>query len=419
MSDAIRRSLQHASTLLIDAQGTPTEQVLKRVPITPGESEGKGQYDEQWLQYLVQRHPSTLPVEELEPGFGRLIPVGMELPTPAGSVDNLFVTSEGQLVVVECKLWRNPEARRRVLAQIIDYASGMSSWNYDDLDKAISRCRTLQNQPVGKPLLEIVRESESDLNESRFIDAVQRNLELGRMLLLVVGDGVREGAESLKAYLQQHAGFHFTLGLVEVAVHELAPGRLIVQPRVLARTLNIVRAVVSLENGRVVAGAVKPSEVALTSATPTTLTEEAFYEQLTGNSPRTVSLLKAFVSRARDSEIAIDFAKKSAILRFESPTGKVFSLGGIDVNGNLSTFNLGWAPSSVGLTEIAHWYLESLARIVGATVRRTPKESQWYLVMDGTTLPPAEVALTKAEDWINLIDEYKQRILQGESARGG
>lgn len=42
----------------------------------------------------------------------------MELPLRSGFLDNLLLTPTGNLVVVECKLWRNFDARRKVFAQI-------------------------------------------------------------------------------------------------------------------------------------------------------------------------------------------------------------------------------------------------------------------------------------------------------------
>ena len=62
-------------------------------------------------------------MDQIEPGIGRLIPVCMELPLSVGPVDNLLVTPEGNVVMVEVKLWSNPEARRKVVAQALDYAT--------------------------------------------------------------------------------------------------------------------------------------------------------------------------------------------------------------------------------------------------------------------------------------------------------
>lgn len=50
------------------------------------------------------------------------------LPTPSGYVDNLLATPDGDLVLVGCKLWRNPEALREVVGQTLDYAKELSAW---------------------------------------------------------------------------------------------------------------------------------------------------------------------------------------------------------------------------------------------------------------------------------------------------
>jgi hypothetical protein len=83
---------------------------------------GKG-FGEQWMQVLLHKHPACLPVAEIDPGFGELVSVGMEVATRHGPMDNLFLTPDGDIVVVETKLWHNPESRRQIVAQVLDYAS--------------------------------------------------------------------------------------------------------------------------------------------------------------------------------------------------------------------------------------------------------------------------------------------------------
>jgi hypothetical protein len=50
--------------------------------------------------------------------FSGPVPICTELNTPAGPIGNFMVTPSGLPVLVECKLWRNPEARREVVSQI-------------------------------------------------------------------------------------------------------------------------------------------------------------------------------------------------------------------------------------------------------------------------------------------------------------
>jgi len=66
---------------------------------------GAGQKDENWLQEELHKHPSCLPIDEIEPAFGDLIPICMELSTPHGSIDNVFLTPTGDIVIAEVKLW--------------------------------------------------------------------------------------------------------------------------------------------------------------------------------------------------------------------------------------------------------------------------------------------------------------------------
>ena len=81
------------------------------------------------------------------------------------------------------------------------------------------------------------------------MENVSRNLRLGRFLLVIAGNGIREGVSSMAAYLQQTPSLHFTLALVELALYNLAEGAafpLLVHPRIVARTAEITRAVVEI-----------------------------------------------------------------------------------------------------------------------------------------------------------------------------
>jgi hypothetical protein len=107
-----------------------------------------GHYDEAWLQALLHSRPEIIPIGQIESDFGDLIPLCRELPLPSGFLDNLFVTRHSQLVLVEAKLWRNPEARRKVVAQALDYAAAVFRMSYCELESAVLRARQV-NQRTG------------------------------------------------------------------------------------------------------------------------------------------------------------------------------------------------------------------------------------------------------------------------------
>ncbi|MHB2264799.1 hypothetical protein [Aliihoeflea sp. PC F10.4] len=200
------------------------------------------------IQDLVHKYPGSLPIDEVDPSFKNPVAVCRELMTPAGPIDNLFITPSGLPILVECKLWRNPEGRREVVGQIIDYAKELSRWTCSDLQREVSR-------RLGRPgnaMLELVREVDPSVDEMAFNDAISLNLRRGRFLLLIVGDGIREGVETIAEYLQRHAGLHFSMGLVEMPIFNLPDGGLLVTPRVLARTASITRNVIAVPEGHAV-----------------------------------------------------------------------------------------------------------------------------------------------------------------------
>ena len=99
-------SRQHAAPLYIPQGG-------KAVALaTIGFQGGETAVSEADIQLLIQENPSSLPIAEIDPIFVGPVPICMELRTPAGYIDNFMVTPSGLPVLVECKLWRNPEGRR-------------------------------------------------------------------------------------------------------------------------------------------------------------------------------------------------------------------------------------------------------------------------------------------------------------------
>lgn len=262
-------SRQHANPVLLSADGGVTR--LYPDALGPG---GVGMGEDR-VQELVHAHPAILPIDEIDAAFASAVPVCRELPTPAGPIDNFLVTSTGLPVLVECKLWRNPQARREVVGQILDYAKELARWSSADVQRAVAQ--VLGGGPDA--LIETVRGHTDVPDEAAFHDELSRNLRRGRCLLLIVGDGIREGAEAIFDYLGDHAALHFSLGLVELPVFALPEGDRLIIPRILARTTVQVREVVQLPEGM---GIERPRDAASDGPDPETVAlgddRQAFWE---------------------------------------------------------------------------------------------------------------------------------------------
>jgi len=387
---------------------------MKRVRFQKGEGEG---YKERWLQKLISCYPNVLPIEQIEPALTPAIPICLELPLASGYVDNLFATPAGDLIVVETKLFRNPDARRKVVTQIIDYAKDLSSLSYETLNKAVLKAEAADGNGGHPPygLFEAIASvaGQEDVAEERFIDAISRNLERGRFLLLVTGDGIQEGVQNIAAFLQQHAGMHFTLGLVELAIFELPSeiGGYLVQPRILARTRNIDRGIVTIEDGKIIA---KPPLQFTTSkeiTKQTTITEERFYEELAKTSPTAVPRLKKFTAELEPNGITTEFGKGSLILRWHPDERRAWNLGTVTTSGKVWTEPLNGQADAVGLLHLSHKYLKRLAALVpDAYIKEHAKPTSWY-VAKGHTYVTIDDLLAHTDGWYDAIQEFTTAVL--------
>ena len=232
----------YATPLIV--QPDQTSVPLERVSLSGAESTEV--YSEDWLQNLLYSHPQSLPIAEIDDSFSGLVPVCREMNTSAGPVDVVYITPSGRPVIVEAKLWRNPEARRKVIGQLLDYAKELSRWNYETFDAAVRRARRAEDGDSPKGLAEVLGFAPGSTEAARLFDAVSQSLKRGDLLLLIVGDGIREGVGAIAEFLEGHGSLHFTFGLVEMAIFRLPDGGQLVQPRVLVQSTIVRRTVVEV-----------------------------------------------------------------------------------------------------------------------------------------------------------------------------
>lgn len=341
-------------------------------------------FSEDRLQQLIFDNPGLLPVSSFEPYFSDIIPVCRELPTPAGPLDNLYVTPQGNLILVECKLWRNPESRRKVIAQIMDYAKEIAEWGYDDLMKAVNRANNTNQE---NPLYTLVEKHPEAPDESVFVDQVSRNLRLGRHLLLIVGDGIQEGAERLADFLQKNMGLHFTLGLLEIGIYRF-PGQKghIVIPNVLAKTTIIERGVIRIEGERASVVNVDEREKSSSAVRSENLSEIEFFEALARHDKKSAEWLGDMLKRME--ELGVTWEVQKSLLPRYSPDGeRVFNFGYFKTNGKFITSNAMWGLDKMGLEHLGIEYIDSIAALIpGSVVKTYDKGASRRIYTDDKTL---------------------------------
>jgi hypothetical protein len=379
--------------LLIGAEGDT--QALERLPLTP---EGRGVYDEAWLQRLIHQNPACLPTAEIEPALDSFSSACCEIPTQRGFIDNLLMTGRGDIAIVEAKLFRNPEARRQALAQALDYSTCLFSMGYAEFEKA-ALAGTYTPRPKPASLYEGLPEPDK-LIEAAFVDAVSQNLRRGRVLILVVGDGIRSEAATMLDGLRAHIGFGFTLALVELALFRMPEPdqRLLVRPTTIAKTVITQRTIIETTAGGLVVGAREE-----TLPVAKTISTETYWEALETKVPGAKKALERLIQDAEPLGVYPDFLR-SLNLKWDRPGGKAVNLGYIDQRSSFPTI---WTDVAAVAAprELAHSYVQDLATTWGCDVRTLPAGETWTLYKDGRPLRLASV-LDCLDDWLGPVQRF-------------
>ena len=136
--------------------------------------------DEAQLQKLLYESPELIPtkMEDQAAVFTR------EAGLPgSGFTDLVGVDAQGNILIVETKLARNGEIRRKVIGQVLEYAAYLWGMSFDELDRFfINR--------EGKSLLELLAEKSPEIDKDLLKQSVEQNLASGKFQLIIAVDTI-------------------------------------------------------------------------------------------------------------------------------------------------------------------------------------------------------------------------------------
>jgi hypothetical protein len=182
------------------------------------------------LQDLILESPSLIPVDEIREDISPLVVAVDEIGLPgSGATDVLAFNSDGDIVIIECKLAANPESKRKVVGQILEYGAYLWEMDYKEVNSRIKK-------KTGKDLSELVRvaigkeagetgkkdeipEEETtaqEWEEEDFRKSVEENLNNGSFILVIVVDEINEDLRKIIRFINECSKSAFSFHALEI-----------------------------------------------------------------------------------------------------------------------------------------------------------------------------------------------------------
>ena len=249
------------------------------------------------LQSLIAEHPELLDGEQIRPGDPRrwlLITreKGISETSDSGArwaVDHLIVDQDAVPTLAEVKRGSNPEIRRTIVGQVLEYAAHAArAWTADELRRTFEESANAHGHDPGEVLGRLLRtDGEPDADD--FWEKVATNLSARRMRLLFVADEIPDPLERVVEFLNAQMP---NIEVLAVEIKQFRGERTqTLVPRVLGRIANA-------------------SAQALTSRRRS-LSRETFLDQFTSDEARNAPT--RILNAARESGAVFEWGQRGGV----------------------------------------------------------------------------------------------------------
>ena len=163
------------------------------------------------LQELIAQHPELLDGEQIRPGDPRrwiLITREQGIAETADSpfrwaLDHLIIDQDATPTLVEVKRGSNPEVRRTIVGQMLDYAAhAPETWKVDELRRTFENAATESGADPEEELTKLLQADDTP-DVDGFWEKVATNLDARRIRLLFVADKIPDELTRVVEFLNE------------------------------------------------------------------------------------------------------------------------------------------------------------------------------------------------------------------------
>lgn len=161
---------------------------------------------EDYLQQYIYDNPDVIPLYEIDDTI-RLLVLAREFPTKSGPIDALGIDQQGNIYVIETKLYRNPD-KRTVVAQVLDYGASLWKHGHDitEFTSVLEKAAQKQfNLSYGDKIKDFFGISADEF--TALWNVVTMNLNEGNLKFVVMMDSLHSQLKDLIIFLNQNSKF--------------------------------------------------------------------------------------------------------------------------------------------------------------------------------------------------------------------